>query len=221
MLFNHSYYEIFRDMGSLIGGLLTLIAGGLAYFAGWQQARATQRAAEMQIEAERNKQVRERETLRRSLAVELRQVIARSYGAHLSLAKLTAQSCGQITARMVESSSSIPVPIVFPATADRVSLLESEATDTLIVYQLVEIARDGAGRLARYDMPNDIPAALVGAVAEAFLQACLYSKGLLPILKTDVEEHRVKDSEMIEKIDEAASAWEKLKQDSLWPYDID
>jgi hypothetical protein len=77
-----------KDFGSLIGGATALLAGGIAYWAGRFQAKATRRAADMQIAAERERHDREIETVRRSLAVELRQIIARAYGAHTSLARL-------------------------------------------------------------------------------------------------------------------------------------
>jgi hypothetical protein len=217
--FGHDWYELLKDMGSLIGGATALLAGGIAYWAGRIQAKATRRAADMQIAAERERHDREIETVRRSLAVELRQIIARAYGAHTSLARLIAPGRGQITARMVESSAGVPLPVVYPAVADRIALLDHEATDTLIVYELVEVARDGAERLIRYRTPDDIPTRVVGAVAEAFLQACLYARSLLPRLKTGMADRDAIDDEMIKRIDAAADVWKELKDKSLWPHD--
>jgi len=111
--FGHDWYELLKDMGSLIGGATALLAGGIAYWAGRIQAKATRRAADMQLAAERERHDREIETVRRSLAVELRQIIARAYGAHTSLARLMAPGRGQITARMVESSAGVPLPVVY------------------------------------------------------------------------------------------------------------
>jgi hypothetical protein len=48
--------------------------------------------------------------------------------------------------------------------------------DVVIVYQLIEIGRDGAGQLIRHRTLDDIPVAYVGAVADAFLEACLYAR---------------------------------------------
>jgi hypothetical protein len=217
--FGHDWYELLKDMGSLIGGATALLAGGIAYWAGRIQAKATRRAADMQIAAERERHDREIETVRRSLAVELRQIIARAYGAHTSLARLIAPGRGQITARMVESSAGVSLPVVYPAVADRIALLDHEATDTLIVYELVEVARDGAERLIRYRTPDGIPTRVVGAVAEAFLQACLYARSLLPRLKTGMADRDAIDDEMIKRIDAAADAWKELKDKSLWPHD--
>jgi hypothetical protein len=51
MPFGHDWYEVFRDMGSLIGGFLALLAGVGAYIAGMVQAHATRQAADSQIAA--------------------------------------------------------------------------------------------------------------------------------------------------------------------------
>ena len=85
---------------------------------------------------------------------------------------------------MVESSAGVPVPIVYPAVADRIGLLKSEAMDVVIVYQLIEIGRDGADQLIRHRTPDDIPVVYVSAVADAFLEACLYARAVLPRLRT-------------------------------------
>ena len=46
-------YDILRDLGSFIGGLFALVAGGAAYIAGRIQARAARDAAALQVEAAR------------------------------------------------------------------------------------------------------------------------------------------------------------------------
>jgi hypothetical protein len=209
-----TWYKLLTDWGSLIGGGFALMAGIIAYLAGRAQATATRQAAEMQVKAERQKCDQEVETVRRSLAIELRQVVARAFGAH----QFTRTS-GQITAPMVKSSAGVPVPIVYPAVADRIGLLNSEAMGVVIVYQLIEIGREGASQLIRHRTPDAIPVASVGAVAEAFLQACLYAREVLPRLRTGMALHDGKDDELIKKFTEAAFAWNAMKADSLWPYE--
>ena len=211
-----TWYKLLTDWGSLIGGGFALIAGIVAYLAGRAQATATRQAAEIQVAAERRKCDQEVETVRQSLAVELRQVIVRAFGAYNLLAPLTTQT-SQITARMVESSAGVPVPIVYPAVADRIGLLKSEAMDVVIVYQLIEIGRDGVGQLIRHRTPDNIPKANVGAVAEAFLQACLYAREVLPRLRTGMAVHDGNDDELIKKFTEAESAWNAMKAERLWP----
>jgi hypothetical protein len=49
MPFGHEWYDLLRDMGSLIGGAFALIAGIAAYIAGQTQAAATQQAADKHI----------------------------------------------------------------------------------------------------------------------------------------------------------------------------
>jgi hypothetical protein len=51
MPFGHDWYDLLKDMGSLIGGVLALIAGFTAYGAGLRQAHATLKAVDKQIEA--------------------------------------------------------------------------------------------------------------------------------------------------------------------------
>lgn len=44
-------YKLLTDWGSLIGGILALVAGAAAYFAGRLQAKATREAADRQVDA--------------------------------------------------------------------------------------------------------------------------------------------------------------------------
>ncbi len=206
-----TWYKLLTDWGSLLGGGLALIAGLAAYLAGRLQATATRKAVETQIAAEMDRRDQDVETLRKSVALELRQMVARAYGAHNSLAKLTTQTNGQITARMVESSIGIPPPIVYPAVADRIALLKDEAMDVMIVYQLIEIARDGARQLVHYRTPDDVSRTSVAAVAEAFLLACLYARNVLPRLRTGIADHDEKDEELVKQFNEAATSWNAVK----------
>lgn len=71
------------------------------------------------LKVERRKVDRELDALRKSLAIELRQLIPRALGVHDSLTKLGAKTDGPITARMLESLSRMPAPIIYPANAAR------------------------------------------------------------------------------------------------------
>ena len=141
----------------------TVIAGVLALLAAWLTIRATKRSADREIEASRaqiavaQKQIettvrleRERlsselETLRKSLAVELRLHIARAMGAYDGLYGVGFMPNAPITARMVESKSRMPAPIIFPANAGKIGLLGGEAMDVVIVYDLLRLR--GTARL--------------------------------------------------------------------------
>ena len=72
-----------------------------------------------------------------------------------------------ITARMVESKSRMPAPIIFLANAGKIGLL-ADAMDVLIVYTLLDDARDGVARLMTMRTPDDINPAVVMGMAEAF-----------------------------------------------------
>jgi hypothetical protein len=176
---------------TLLAGLIALIAAIITVF--------------VTLKVERRKADREIDALRKSLAIELRQLIPRALGAHISLQKLSSKADGPITARMVESLSRVPVPIVYPANAHKIGLLEGDAVDVVIVYGLLEIARDGVARLMTYRTPDDISPNVVLKTAETFLEACKYARGVLPRLRTGVASHDDRDAELLQKIGTAAS----------------
>ena len=134
---------------------------------------------------------------------------ARAFGAEAnagSLAKLGSKTDGPITARMVESLSRMPVPIVYPANAHKIGLLEEDAMDVVIVYGLLGVARDGVARLiTSYRTPDDISPNVVLMTAAAFLEACKYARSVLPSLRTGVASHDDRDAELLQRINTAAS----------------
>jgi hypothetical protein len=108
---------------------------------------------------------------------------------------------------MLESLVGVPAPIVYPAVADRIGLLQREAMDVVIVYSLIEIGRDATRRLVQHRTPDDHPSMNVVAIAEVFFHAGLYPRGVLPRLRTGVALHDEKDTDLITSITEAGSAW--------------
>jgi hypothetical protein len=157
------------------------------------------------LRVERRKVDRELEALRKSLAVELRQLIPGALGVHGSLTKLGSKTDGPITARMVESLSRMPAPIVYPANAHKIGLLEKDAMGVIIVYGLLDIARDGVVRLiTTYRTPDNISPNVVLMTATAFLEACNYARSVLPKLRTGVASHDDRDVELLRKIGVAA-----------------
>jgi hypothetical protein len=100
---------------TLLAGLIALIAAIITVF--------------VTLRVERRKVDGEVDALRKSLAIELRQLIPRALGAHASLQKLGSKADRPITARMVESLSRMPVSIVYPANAHKIGLLEEDAMD--------------------------------------------------------------------------------------------
>ncbi|MFO1124632.1 MAG: hypothetical protein U1E25_04625 [Methylocystis sp.] len=177
---------------TLLAGLIALIAAIITVF--------------VTLRVERRKVDRELDALRKSLAIELRQLVPRALGAHLSLHKLGSKPDGPITIRMVESLSRVPVPIVYPANAHKIGLLEGDAMDVVIVYGLFDIARDGVARvITSYRTPNDVSPEVVLKTADAFLEACKYATNVLPKMRTGVPSHDDRDAELLQKISAAAS----------------
>jgi hypothetical protein len=187
----------------------TLIAGLIALIAAIITVVVT-------LKVERRKVDRELDALRKSLAIELRQLIPRALGVHGSLTKLSANTDGLITARMLESLSRMPAPIVYPA--NKIGLLEKDAMDVVIVYGLLDIARDGVARLiTTYRTPDDISPKVVVKTAEAFLEACKYARSVLPKLRTGVATHDDRDILLITAINETAAAAEQSREQKAAP----
>jgi hypothetical protein len=214
-----TWYKLLTDWGSVIGGGFAVIAGGTAYIAGRVQASATRQAARMQLEAERQRNEREVDTLRKSLAIEIRQLIGQAFAAHNLLKGLatTATAENPITRRMVESSSRVPAAVVYPGSASKIGLLGGQdAMDIVIVYSTIEIARERAGELLRSRTPDNITPVNVAAVADAFLRACQYAaEEVLPKFKTGFAVHDDKDDAFIKRISDTAAAWETVLK--RWP----
>jgi hypothetical protein len=155
---------------------------------------------------DRRQAKRELETLRKALAVELRLHIRRAFGAYDGLLGLGSMPDGPITAWKVKSKSQMAAPIIYPANAGKIGLLGAEAMDVVIVYDLLEIARDRAALLTNYRTPDDITPALVVGTAQAFLAACSYARGVLPKLRTGDPSHDDKDEELTQQISAALAS---------------
>jgi hypothetical protein len=172
-----------------------------------EQTAVAQEQIKTTVRLERERVSSELDTLRKALAVELRLHISRALGAHDGLYGLGFMPNGAITARMVESKSQMTAPIIYPANAGKLGLLGARAMDVVIVYDLLEIARNSAARLTTtYRPPDDISPAVVMGTADAFLTACKYARGILPRLQTGDASHDAKDEELIQKINDAIAA---------------
>jgi hypothetical protein len=174
-----------------------LIAGALGFAAAIIVVRFT-------FKMERRKAQLELDALRKSLAVELRQVVPRALGAALALRKL-AHGPDQITSPMVESFSRVPTPSVFPAAAGRIGLLGDDAMGVVIIYSLFELGRSGIMSLINSRDPNNVSSDTVAASAIPFLTACEYALSVLPKLKTGVAVHDQHDAALLKQIKQAVS----------------
>jgi hypothetical protein len=175
-----------------------LIAGTLGFFAAigvvWLTLRAEKRQRGTDLDA-----------LRRSIAVELRIMIPQSLKAHTLLRSLPTEG-SPITTRMIEHYSYVHTATVFPAIAQRVGILGTEAMQLVIVYSLFEVARNGAARLMRSRQPDNLNPAVIDSLARSFLAPCAQSISLLLSIKTGTPEHDQKDAELIRSIQQAALA---------------
>jgi hypothetical protein len=218
----HSRVDRFLyDWQTVIAGVLALLAGLGTVIATMIIARrqiaasreeadrviaATREQTETTVRLEREGVLSELDALRKSLAVELRLQIARAFVVYDGLRGLGSKPDGPITARMVESKSRMPAPIICSANAGKIGLLEGDAMNVLIVYALLERARDGVAQLITSRMPDDISPPVVMGTADAFLTACEHAREVLPKLRTGDASHDGKDKALIQQITAALAA---------------
>jgi len=200
-------YDFTRDQGSLVSGFMALAAGAVAYIAGRIQANATKTASDNQLKSEKERVARDVETLRKSLALELRQIAVGVFDSHLAVKKAALDQANPVTTRMLDRLISIPVPLIFPAIADRIALLDGAAMDVMIFYNLVEISRDSAEKLKRNRDPDDISQTNVGVLATALLQAACAARDILPQLRPGTTSNDNKDEELTARVTAAAVEW--------------
>jgi hypothetical protein len=84
--------------------------------------------------------------LRKSLATELRQAIPKALAAHKSLRQLVFTSRVPITAMMIENLAQDRAPTIYLANAGRIGAIGADAMGVVIVYSLLETARDSIRR---------------------------------------------------------------------------
>ena len=189
----------YTSFGDFLDHWQTLTAGLLALLAAFITVIVT-------LSIEHRKNAREVDAMRKSLAIELRQQIPLALAAHVSLKKLSQKTDSPITARMVEDLAQVPIPFVYRDNVGRIGLFGTDAMDVVIIYQLLDIARDGIATIARSRDPDNIDQRRVAMVAGAFLAACVSAKDVLLRLRTGVADHDSKDAILIQKISEVAAA---------------
>jgi hypothetical protein len=200
----------------------TLIAGVLAVLAAWRTIRATvdsanrevtasqeqtavaQRQIETTVRLEQERVASEVDALRKSIAIELRLHVATALVAYDVLHRLGLMPHPTMTATMAACKSRMAAPIIYPASAGKIGLLGAEATDVMIVYDLLETARDRSARLT--SLAGDNPQTAVMETADAFLTACEYARQVLPRLRTGDPSRDAKDEVLIQKINDALAA---------------
>jgi hypothetical protein len=182
--------QFFYDWQTGLAGLAALLAAIIA-------VRVT-------LQIERRQAKRELDALRKSLAVEVRLQINRAFNVYEGLRELSSASDGPISARMVESKSRMPAPIIFSANAGKIGLLEGDAMGVAIVYTTLEGARLRTDQLAAtYNTPDDIGPDVVMETANVFLQACGRAQVVLTRLRTGDASHDATHEVLIQKINDA------------------
>ncbi|MGO8841957.1 MAG: hypothetical protein ACLQF1_12740 [Methyloceanibacter sp.] len=177
----------------------TIIAGLIALGAAIITVRVT-------LRVERRKADREVDALRKSLAIELRLQITRALDSYDGLQGLSSKPDGPIIARMVESKSRMPAPIIYSANAGKIGFLEEDAMDVVMVYTILEGARGRVDRLAtNCRTPDNIDPTHVMSIAEVFLEACKWARRVLPKLRTGDPSYDAQDGALMQRIDAAAS----------------
>ena len=155
------------------------------------------------LRIERRKADRELDALRKSLGVELRIVIANALGTYSSLMRRVKKN-EAITYRALAYLFRVATPTIYPANADKIGLLGSDAMSVVIIYNLIEGARSGARSLE--GMPIDsIQPANIAVIAQGLLRACEQSRTILPKLRTGDPAHDKKDNDLIDKINAVSS----------------
>jgi hypothetical protein len=158
------------------------------------------------LRIERRSREWETDALRTSLAYELRLLVPRALGAYQSLMGYAQDPGTAITGRMVRYGSRLPVPIIYPANAEKIGLLGSDAMAVVIIYSLIELARQAAEDLENDRDPDHLSPESVAAVAGAFLEACNQARDVLPRLQTGHPGYDERDQVLIQTIIEQINA---------------
>jgi hypothetical protein len=172
----------------------TLIAGVLALVAAWLTIRATKRAAAEEIKAsqaqtettvrlERERVSSEVETLRKSLAVEIRQYIDILIKTREILRRLSGPEKRMLAGDLRSVAVFYP-PTVYPASADRIGLLGPLAVSVTSFYTTLERLNFTA-RLITNDPEELVSCENIEEVASLLEQACRTSLPLLSELPFD------------------------------------
>jgi hypothetical protein len=172
----------------------TLIAGVLALVAAWLTIRATKRAAAEEIKAsqaqtettvrlERERVSSEVETLRKSLAVEIRQYIDILIKTREILRRLSGPEKRMLAGDLRSVAVFYP-PTVYPASADRIGLLGPLAVSVTSFYTTLERLNFTA-RLITNDPEELVSRENIEEVASLLEQACRTSLPLLSELPFD------------------------------------
>jgi hypothetical protein len=187
----------------------TLLAGILGFTAAIV-------AVVIALRSERRKAARDLEALRRSIGLEVRQCTAVALGSFQLLAKLAQKKDGPITYRMVQSYAHFQDALIFPAVADKIGLLGSDAIEVLIFYNSIDAVRRGISQLANYRTPDDISPNVVAGTTNCLTPALRQGSAVIAALKIDDARTQERDEKLRAEIDAETTAWDTLFA-ANWP----
>ncbi len=128
----HLVYEVLRDIGTVIAGVLALLAGLLAYRAGVRQANATRKAAADQIAAIRK---------------QMMQASAATAESDFRLRKSIMLALSVETSRIKDLANILSEVVIAESGADKSALPTVETYKTYMIFTYGEL-RDGGGAFA-------------------------------------------------------------------------
>ena len=215
--------EFLYDWQTLIAGGLALSAGiltvlGTMFIANKQMTAAREEAdrviaasrdqTETTVRLERERIAREVDAIRKSLAVEIRWQVRGALRVNNALWKMVRSSrTGPITVSMLESELRMTAPIHYLANAGKIALLGTEGAGVVILYALLEGAREIAARHVTGVKAHDhVHSGWIYEIAGQYLAACKDALGLLPKLPTGDPSLDAEDEGLMQEINAAIAA---------------
>jgi len=176
-----TWYKLFTDWGGIIGGAAALGAGAVAYWAGRMQVSALKAVSAEELRTRREEHKRDVQMIRRSLAVEIRHLALATLESHLAIVGFMKQFSGRtVNARAIDHLVLRPEPIVFPALAHQIALLEEDAVRVTVFYGIIAAGNEAAKRLTQLHEQINLKEGI--AIAGMFLAACMAGLHLIPEL---------------------------------------
>ena len=184
-----SFYKLLTDWGSILAGLLALVAGYLAYRAGGEQADATRKATDRQLKDQADAQTAEILNIKTAIRAE---VIAFAKFVIGALENCQGIAAGTLTIPRSDANAivrGLQKPTVFPAVADRIALLKNphlpvqfyiridEAKDMANTLSFATVARLGAHGTETSNITVDRSNAL--AIADCLITALQLARAMI------------------------------------------
>jgi hypothetical protein len=197
-------YKLLTDWGSLVAGVIALVAAGIAYFAGVCQARATREAANLQISAIERQRNEEIANVRDAVRIEIAALVKYIIGA-VGLCEQIAKGRTKISCQDAPyiAKSFWSDPVIYSAIADKVGLL-SHAHATTEFYMRVSEAKNMLEILGNKSGLEFMTAKFAATVAESLITALQLARPIVandgdPSTKSQLE--ALEQAEMVRQID--------------------